>query len=99
MDAPLCRTCGTKHWDRICPGTGNTFAPPEPRALVTKPVTVTPVVTCACCERLRVEIAMLKRELALKTKPPMTTAERVRKHRAKKTTAGGYLQAASEGVA
>jgi hypothetical protein len=42
---------------------------------------------------------MLKRELALKTKPPMTTAERVRKHRAKKTTAGGYLQAASEGVA
>jgi hypothetical protein len=95
MDAPLCRTCGQRHWSRLC--------------AVTKPVTgavpVTPAVTEAKptwtsvraavdeIETLRArvracdtEVVMLKRELAEarggKSKP-LTSRERVARHRAK----------------
>jgi hypothetical protein len=105
MDAPVCRTCGQKHWSRLCEGFGAdkpvTKAVTEP---VTKPVTVTNPVTevidwkqaatkltsdcltlTAEVMRLTAEVAHLKRQLSEANggKVPMTSAERVRKHRAK----------------
>lgn len=97
MEPPLCRTCGKKHWSRVCEETST--------VTVTKPVsaTVTPNVTPKLSaietprmvapsklaaletenEALRAEVAMLKGRLADVNKLPMTGAERVRRHREK----------------
>jgi hypothetical protein len=96
MDAPVCRTCGKKHWSRICQGDDVTspVTPPSPKP-VTKPVTsdvprsVAPSKLAALeveNEALRAEVAMLKAELA-KARPVTTTsAERMRKLRAKRAS-------------
>jgi hypothetical protein len=94
MDAPVCRTCGKKHWSRVCSG-GDDVTPPSPKP-VTPRVTVTETVTPRLVapsrlaalevenEALRAEIVMLKRKLAEAHgggKAAMTGAERVRKLR------------------
>jgi regulator of replication initiation timing len=91
MDAPVCRTCGQKHWTRLCPGddvTPDVTKPVTKLVTVTKHVTQTIVDLVAENEALRAEVAMLKRKLAEANKVPMTSAERVRKHRAKPVPAG-----------
>jgi hypothetical protein len=80
MDAPLCRTCGKRHWERLC-------VTPTVTEPVTKPVTVTAPVTPLAdqveIEALRAEVKMLRQRLTELTKPPMTALERQRRHRAK----------------
>jgi hypothetical protein len=83
MDAPTCKICGEKHWSRLC----NPVTKGVTRT-VTRTADVTPAVTCAECERLRDEVAKLKRLLAdanggnmIVTKQAMTGAERVKKLR------------------
>jgi hypothetical protein len=97
MDAPVCRTCGKKHWSRLCQGDDVTL--PEPRSVTPKPVssvtmpTAVAVTLKAECARLTAEVIILKRKLAeagvKQTACPecerrrAATAERVRKSRAK----------------
>ena len=92
MDAPVCRTCGKKHWSRLCAGS---VTDPVTQAVTPEPVTsqgpgnATPRIMEI--EALRAEVVMLKRQLAdagtKATACPecerrrQQTAERVRKHR------------------
>jgi hypothetical protein len=76
MDPPKCRTCGERHWGRVCEVGGVMRADP-----VTKPVTpVTKAVTCAQCERYKLEIAALKAQL----RPAVPAKERMRQMRERK---------------
>jgi hypothetical protein len=81
MEPPLCRTCGKNHWSRLCEAV---------TPAVTSPVTprVTQTIADLVAENgaLRAEVKMLKAELAKAHKPPMTGAERVRKHRDRKAS-------------
>jgi hypothetical protein len=97
MDAPVCRTCGKKHWSRLCDGEGavtkRPVALPEPRSVTVKPERSVTGSTAFALEidALRAEVAMLKRKLAeagtVQTACPecerrrAATAERVRKSR------------------
>jgi hypothetical protein len=81
MDAPVCRTCGQKHWSRVCDVTPAVTKPVTPPVTVTKPVTQTINDLIIENAALSAEVAMLKRKLA--SRVAMTSAERVRKHRAK----------------
>jgi hypothetical protein len=96
MDAPVCRTCGKKHWSRLCAGEVTDPVTQTVTGQVTKPVTVTPPVTrdvprsvapskLAALEveneALRAEVVMLKRKLADVNKVPTTSTERMKKLR------------------
>lgn len=96
MEAPVCRTCGKRHWIRVCDGDVTPVTKPR-NAPITNPVTVTQNVTppvtqivtrCLECERLEqeierltAEVVHLKRELAKSVLPTMTAAERMKKMR------------------
>lgn len=92
MDAPLCKICGNRHWERMCPVTKAVTAPVT--KAVTKAVDVTPAVTCPECAKLRREVvrltALLVEAADLKPRKPlaMTGAERVKKLRAKRKAGG-----------
>ena len=89
MDPPVCRTCGKKHWNRLCSDVTEPVTVTKP---VTEPVTkpVTPKLIApselraahAQIAALRAEIAMLEQKLASQTKLPMSAAERQRRRRA-----------------
>jgi hypothetical protein len=82
MDAPKCRICGKGHWSPVCDGNDDVTKRVTP---VTKPVAVTPGVTvCPHCLTLAAEVERLRAELVRVVKLPMTSAERVRKLRAKR---------------
>ena len=98
MDAPKCRTCGERHWSRVCAEPmGGINREPSPLWPVTKPVTsvtksvtkppevTKPVTRCSNCEALETEVAHLKRQLAERPplKVPTTSTERMRKLRSK----------------
>jgi hypothetical protein len=94
MDAPICRSCGKKHWSRLCnadvakPATVDVAATPVVAMKVYEGLTVTPEDVAAIVREvalLSAEVATLKRELAGKV--AMTSTERSRKlrERRKKT--------------
>jgi hypothetical protein len=90
MDAPICRSCGKKHWSRLCDDVTSHVTPNVTKGVtgyvtsvmpVTRPVT--PDDPWIECERLQqqvvlltTEIAMLKQRLAEKV--PTTSAQRMR---------------------
>ena len=89
MEAPRCRTCGQKHWQRICPVTPDVtrVTPPvtepvTPSVTVTKPVTPvtkTIAVVCAQCQVYDGEIKRLKLALAAAhVSEPVPAAERTK---------------------
>lgn len=85
MEAPKCRTCGERHWSRVCSVTKNV-------TLVTKNVTKTDPEDVGALHaeiaRLRAELASLRRVLEIqKVKTAMTGAERMRKLRERKRNA------------
>lgn len=98
MKAPVCRTCGKVHWSRLC-YTDRVERNAERYSPETESVTVTPPETHVVTPRqadlevanrvqmiriaeLEQEVRQLKQQLA--GKAPMTSAERVRKHRERK---------------
>jgi hypothetical protein len=96
MHAPKCRTCGQRHWSRLCQDvTEDVTSVTETVTSVAKPVTVTPAVTPRLVapsklaalqtenDALRAEVAMLKRKLAEVNRLPTTSAERMRRMREK----------------
>jgi hypothetical protein len=92
MDAPVCRTCGTRHWSRLCNDVATKpVARNEDVAL--QSVNEKPVSNFLMSdlerenELLRLEVARLRAELSATpqtVKPvPMTATERSRKLRAR----------------
>jgi hypothetical protein len=60
MEAPKCRTCGERHWARVCPKFQK----------AAKPVTPAVIEMQATIESLRAEVKQLKRELARRGRRP-----------------------------
>ena len=95
MDAPKCRTCGERHWDRVCPtppAVAKSRNVTAPVRSVVRNVTANP--RSDLIGDLEAEIKMLKRKLAEShaeleemrasmAKLKDANAERVRQHRAK----------------
>jgi hypothetical protein len=89
MEAPICRTCGQRHWSRLCYEPRN--EPVTPRVTVTADVTLVRDLEREIVA-LHKEVAMLKRQLASANAEPkvvMSAAERMKKMRAKKANASG----------
>src|SRR5882672_3430250 len=65
MDAPKCRTCGERHWSRLCEPvvTQPVTKPVTPSVTVTKPVTAV-AVPCPQCAQYEAEIKRLKNQAA-----------------------------------
>ncbi len=60
MEAPKCRSCGERHWERLCP---KVFPRPETKTVTKR---VTPFTSCPECAKLRAEVDRLKRALMVK---------------------------------
>jgi hypothetical protein len=68
MEAPKCRTCGEKHWERVCPRYASRNRPPE-LLMRSAPPSRRIAALEAEIEQLQAEIKALKRELA--GRPPI----------------------------